>query len=176
MANLLQNYPQTIVNSSDYFELFKTFSKTHRKNGLPYLAEACNPDTGSFEGHDGYNHSEHYFHSSFNDLLITGLIGIIPRDDNTLEVKPLAPTSWHYFALSDVPYKDHLISIIWDKDGSRYNKGKGLRLFANGKEIASSTDLGPLSAKLPLLEKTLSNLILPRSIMQSITMAIITPD
>lgn len=153
MANLLQNYPQSIVNSSDYFELFKTFAKTHRKNGSPYLAEACNPDTGSFEGHDAYNHSEHYFHSSFNDLLITGLIGIIPRDDNTLEIKPLAPPSWHYFALSDIPYKDHLINVIWDRDGSRYKKGKGLRLFANGIEIANSANLGPLSAKLPLLEK-----------------------
>ncbi len=161
MANLLQNYPQSIVNSSDYFELFKTFSKTHRKNGQPYLAEACNPDTGSFEGHDGYNHSEHYFHSSFNDLLITGLVGIIPRDDNTLEVKPLAPSSWPYFALSDVPYKDHLVSIIWDRDGSRYNKGKGLRLFANGKEIASNPELSQLSVKLPPLEKNIiqSNLV-----------------
>ena len=59
------------------------FALTHRKNGKPYLAEACHPETGSFEGHDGYNHSEHYFHSSFNDLVITGLAGLRPRDDDT---------------------------------------------------------------------------------------------
>ena len=61
---------------ADYLKLLTTFAKTHRKNGKPYLAEACHPDTGSFAGHDAYNHSEHYFHSSFNDLVITGLVGL----------------------------------------------------------------------------------------------------
>ena len=68
----------------------------------------CHPDTGSFEGHDGYNHSEHYFHSAFNDLVITGLVGLRPRDDDTLEVNPLAPADWDYFALDDVPYRGPL--------------------------------------------------------------------
>ena len=57
-------------------KLLRTYALTHRKDGRPYLAEALHPDTGSFEGHDGYNHSEHYFHSSFNDLVITGLVGL----------------------------------------------------------------------------------------------------
>jgi hypothetical protein len=91
MANLLQEYDQKVVTGADYVGLLQTFAKTHRKGGKPYLAEACHPDTGSFEGHDGYNHSEHYFHSSFNDLVVTGLVGLRPRDDDALEVKPLAP-------------------------------------------------------------------------------------
>jgi hypothetical protein len=62
MANLLQEYDQKVVTSADYVKSLRTFAKSHRKNGKPYLAEACHPDTGSFEGHDGYNHSEHYFH------------------------------------------------------------------------------------------------------------------
>ena len=149
MANLLHDYEQTVVAPADYVKLLHTFAATHRKDGKPYLAEACNPFTGSFAGHDGYNHSEHYFHSSFNDLVITGLVGICPRDDDTLEVKPLAPAEWDYFALDAVPYRGHLVSIIWDRDGSRYKRGKGLRLFADGKEIAASDKLGPLTAKLP---------------------------
>lgn len=149
MANLLQEYDQKAVTAADYVKLLQTFAKTHRKDGKPYLAEACHPDTGSWEGHDGYNHSEHYFHSSFNDLVITGLVGIRPRDDDTLEVKPLAPATWDYFALDNVPYKGQLISVLWDRDGTRYGKGKGLRLFADGKEIAASEKLGPLTAKLP---------------------------
>jgi hypothetical protein len=149
MANVLQEYDQKAITAKDYIQLLNTFAKTHRKNGNPYLAEACHPDTGSWEGHDGYNHSEHYFHSSFNDLVITGLVGIRPRDDETIEVKPLAPAEWGYFALDNVPYKGIRVSILWDRDGNRYKKGKGLRLFADGKEIASSDTLGPLSAKLP---------------------------
>jgi hypothetical protein len=149
MANLLQEYGQKEVTPAEYLELLRTFAKTHRKGGRPYLAEACDPFTGSFEGHDGYNHSEHYFHSSFNDLVITGLVGLRPRDDDTLEVRPLAPARWGYFALDGVPYRGHTVSVLWDPDGTRYNRGKGLRLFADGKEVAASEKLGPLSAKLP---------------------------
>jgi hypothetical protein len=149
MANLLQEYDQQVVTPADYVGLLQTFSKTHRKDGRPYLAEACHPDTGSFAGHDSYNHSEHYFHSSFNDLVITGLVGLRPRDDEVLEVKPLAPAGWTHFALDGVPYRGHLVSILWDADGTRYRRGKGLRLFADGKEIAASDRLAPLSAKLP---------------------------
>jgi hypothetical protein len=149
MANVLHDYEQTVITPKDYTQLLGTFARTHRKNGKPYLAEACHPDTGSWEGHDGYNHSEHYFHSSFNDLVLTGLVGLRPRDDDTLEVKPLAPATWDYFAADNVPYKGQLVSVIWDRDGTRYKKGKGLRLFADGKEIAASEKLGPLSAKLP---------------------------
>jgi hypothetical protein len=149
LANLLQDCDPKAVTSADYLKLLQTFAKTHRKNGKPYLAEACHPDTGSFAGHDSYNHSEHYFHSSFNDLVITGLVGLRTRDDDLLEVKPLAPTDWSYFALSDVPYRGHRVSILWDREGTRYKLGKGFRLFADGKELAVSDKLGPLSVKLP---------------------------
>ena len=149
MANLLQGYNQEVVGNDDYVKLLTIFAKSHRKNGKPYLAEALHPDTGSFEGHDGHNHSEHYFHSSFNDLIISGLVGLVPRDDDTLEVRPLAPADWPYFALTDVPYKGFAVSIVWDRDGTRYKKGKGFRLFADGKEVASSDKLAPLSVALP---------------------------
>jgi hypothetical protein len=151
MANLLQEYRQDAVTPADYVKLLTTYAKTHRKNGKPYLAEACHPDTGSWEGHDGYNHSEHYFHSSYCDLVITGLVGLRPRDDDTVEVHPLAPADWPYFALDGVPYQGHLLSILWDRDGMRYNRGKGLRLFVNGKEASFSPTLAPIEVKLSMV-------------------------
>lgn len=154
LANVLQEYEQDAVTKADYLKLLSTFARTHRKNGKPYLAEACHPDTGSFEGHDGYNHSEHYFHSSFNDLVITGLVGLNPRDDDTLELKPLAPQEWEYFALDDVPYRGHSVSVLWDRNGARYKRGKGLRVFANGKEIAFSEKLAAITVKLPVATKS----------------------
>lgn len=152
MANLLQNYEQSAVSSADYVKLLNTFAKTHRKNGKPYLAEACHPETGSFEGHDGYNHSEHYFHSSFNELIITGLVGLIPQDDDSIKLKPLAPSEWAYFGIDSIPYKGRTISILWDRDGTRYKRGKGLRVFADGIQIAHADQLGTLQAKLPALQ------------------------
>jgi hypothetical protein len=149
MANLLNNYRQQIVSRDDYLRLFKIYTRTHRKNGKPYIAEAANPDTGSWEGHDSYNHSEHYFHSGYTDLLITGLIGLRPREDNTVEVNPLAPADWPYFTLEDVPYRGHRLAIVWDKTGTRYALGAGLHLLVDGKKIAGASRLEKLSVTLP---------------------------
>lgn len=149
LANLLQQYQQSVVTPADYYALLSTFSKTHRKDGKPYLAEAAHPDTGSFEGHDGYNHSEHYFHSSFNDLIITGLVGLQTRDDNVLRLSPLAPADWDYFAVDNVPYRGLLLTIFWDRDGSRYGRGAGFRVWADGRELASADRLGPMEVLLP---------------------------
>lgn len=149
LANLLQDYDQDVVTRADYVKLLTIFARTHRKDGKPYLAEACHPDTGSFAGHDAYNHSEHYFHSSFTDLIITGLVGIRPRPDDTVEIQPLAPEAWDYFAIDQVPYHGHLLSIVWDRDGKRYGRGAGLRILADGKQIAAADRLGRLTGKLP---------------------------
>ncbi len=149
MANLLQDYKQDVVSKQDYLKLLRVYAKTHRKNGKPYLAEACHPDTGLWDGHDSYNHSEHYFHSSYCDLVITGLVGLRPRDDDTLEVRPLAPPDWPYFALDDVAYRGRRVGVVWDRDGTRYGLGKGLHLLADGKKVASSERLQPLRVALP---------------------------
>ena len=149
VANLLHNYRQNVVTRADYVKQLGIFARSHRKQGKPYLAEALHPDTGSFEGHDGYNHSEHYFHSSFNDLVITGLVGLKTRADDVVEIDPLAPAEWPFFALDDVPYRGRRLSILWDKDGTRYQRGAGLRVLADGKEIASLPTLGRISVTLP---------------------------
>ncbi len=149
MANLLNNYRQDVVTAKDYVNLLQVYAQTHRKNGRPYIAEAAHPDTGSWEGHDSYNHSEHYFHSGFTDLVITGLVGLRPRDDGLLEIHPLAPAEWDYFALDDVPYHGHRIAVLWDRTGKRYGKGQGLRVLADGQEIAHAEKLGKLTARLP---------------------------
>jgi hypothetical protein len=149
MSNLLHNYSQTHVDKQDYTDLLHTFSISQRKDGRPYIAEALNPFTGSWNGHDFTNRSEHYFHSSFTDLVITGLVGIEPAVGNTLTVEPLAPDSWDYFALDRVNYHGHDLAVTWDRDGSRYGVGAGLRVFVNGTELASSPTLGKLTVTLP---------------------------
>ena len=148
LGNVLQNYRQQVVTRVDYVKLLEVFARTHRKAGKPYLAEAADPDTGSWEGHDSYNHSEHYFHSGFNDLIITGLVGLKPRPDDVVEVQPLAPEEWEYFALDDLLYHGRRMSILWDRDGKRYGRGKGLHILADGKEIASSEHLERVTVQL----------------------------
>ena len=81
--------------------------------------------------------------------MITGLIGLRPRADNTIQVNPLVPEgAWDYFCLDRVPYHGRMITILYDKTGKRYGKGKGLRIFADGREIAAADGLQRLTGSL----------------------------
>lgn len=148
MANLLNNYHQSVVTRKDYARLFKVYTLDQRMNGRPYIAEAANPDNGSWDGHNTFDHSEHYFHSGYVDLVITGIAGLRPRADDSLEVNPLAPADWAYFALDDVRYHGHDIAIVWDRDGTRYHVGAGLTLLSDGRIIGHADRLGRLAGYL----------------------------
>ncbi|BBF80272.1 MGH1-like glycoside hydrolase domain-containing protein [Asticcacaulis excentricus] len=147
MANLLNNYQQSVVTKADYYKVLKSYITSQFKDGQPFIAEANNPDTGEWQIVPG--HSEHYFHSSYPDLIITGLAGLRPRADNRLEVNPLIPDDWNYFAIDDVPYHGHLVSLVWDKDGKRYGRGAGLSLFVNGTRVAHSPTVQKIEVDLP---------------------------
>jgi hypothetical protein len=146
MANLLDNYHQDVVTKADYFRLLRQYSLDQRKNGRPYVAEAANPFTGSWKGHDTYDHSEHYFHSTYVDLVITGLVGLRPRGDDTLEVNPLAPGTWDWFALDNVRYRGRDVMVVWDRYGSHYGHGAGLSLYVQGKRLAHADSLERVAA------------------------------
>ncbi|MCY3008076.1 MAG: discoidin domain-containing protein [Planctomycetota bacterium] len=144
LANVLQRSKSPTVTSEDYVKMLRIYAKSHRKDGKPYLAEALHPDTGSFEGHDGYNHSEHYFHSGFCDLVITGLVGVQPSHADEIILHPLAPSTWDYLALDGLVLRGHEVSILWDRTGERYKLGKGLSVFVDGKRVAQASDLSPI--------------------------------
>jgi len=149
MATLLNDYHQSVVDAADWMRLFGIYTRTQRKNGRPYVAEAANPDNGSWAGHDTPYHSEHYFHSAYVNLVITGVAGLRPRADDSVVVNPLAPASWGYFALDDVAYHGHRLTILWDRDGTRYRRGAGLTILADGRVVARAPQLGRLAAYLP---------------------------
>lgn len=153
MANVLQTYDQTHVTRDDYTRLLHRYAVSQRKDGRPYIAEALNPFTGSWKGHDFANRSEHYFHSGFVDLVITGLVGLRPGDNGTVIVDPLAPNDWAYFALDDVPYKGHLLAILWDKAGDRYGHGPGMHVIVDREKVATSDKLQRIEASLPSVEQ-----------------------
>ncbi|HEX7020124.1 MAG TPA: glycosyl hydrolase family 65 protein, partial [Gemmatimonadaceae bacterium] len=141
MANLLEDYRQAYVTKRDYFDLLSIYTRTQRLGGRPFVAEGANPDNGSWDGFNTFDHSEHYFHSGYIDLVITGLVGLRPRADDTLEVSPLAPDRWPWFALDDVAYHGHRVSVLWDRDGTRYHRGSGLTLLVDGRVAARSARL-----------------------------------
>jgi len=149
MANLLNNYRQSVVTKADYFSLLRTYTLSQRKDGKPYIAEAANPDNGSWDGHNTFDHSEHYFHSGYTDLIITGLVGLRPRADDSLEVMPLAPDHWDYFALDNIRYHGHDVAIVWDRDGTRYRRGAGLTLLVDGQVVGRNPRMARTVGRMP---------------------------
>ncbi len=148
MANLLNNYKQDYVADSNYFDLLETYVESQYYRGRPYIGEYLDEKTGYWLKGDE-ERSRYYNHSTFNDLIITGLVGLRPRADDTIEVNPLVPAGkWDWFCLDNVLYHGKIITIIWDKTGLKYKKGKGLSVFVNGKKAASSLELEKLTGKL----------------------------
>lgn len=162
MANVLNSYRQNAVAVEDYFRTFEIYTRSQHlklENGkvIPWIDEDLNPLTGEWLARamkirkkTFYGRGDHYNHSGYADLVITGLAGLRPRPDNIVEVNPLIPSSkWDWFCLDQVPYHGRVLTVVWDKTGSRFGKGKGLRVLADGKEIAKSAELtritGPLT-------------------------------
>lgn len=146
LANFLNDYPDsqlTLAPDTYYSEMEKYMQSQHMR-GKPYIGEYMDETTGYWLKGD-QERSRYYNHSTWNDLVITGLCGLRPRADKTLEVNPLLPVDkWSYFCLDDVLYHGHLITIVWDSDGSRYHVGKGLRVYVDGQLKGCHDTLGKL--------------------------------
>ena len=165
LANVLNNYKQTAISKADYLKTLEIYTKSHhlkRDDGkvLPWIDENIDPLTGvwidrlrSQEWNKDPNlqqHGKDYNHSSYTDLIITGLVGLRPAADNKVTVNPLLPeNTWDYFCLDNVPYHGHDLTILWDKSGEKYGKGKGLKLFIDGKEAAHAETLTKITGTLP---------------------------
>ena len=155
LANFLDHYEKGketgIINSDDYTNLLRQYAQLHRNpsTGILDLEEDYYPDTGL--PIVGLKRSHHYFHSGFNDLVLSGLVGIRPRSDDVLEVAPLASaTQLAYFRAERIMYHGREIAVQWDKDGSHYGGGNstGLTVEVDGKVVASSPSLSRVTVEL----------------------------
>jgi hypothetical protein len=155
-----ENQPgASVMTSADYLKLFQRYVLSQHqtlKNGhvIDWIDEDLDADTDEWIAKDmliakdkQVGRGNYYNHSGFADPLITGLIGLRPRADGHIVVHPLLPTgAWSYFAIDGLPYHGHLLTILWDATGTRYNKGAGMTLMVDGRRIASRKDLGTLEA------------------------------
>jgi len=168
LEHLLLHYDQNYVTKADYLQLVHNYARSHRltlEDGtvVPFIDENLDPFTGEWIARSWHirdksfawrilrleERGKDYNHSCFCDLVISGLIGIQPCEDNRIEIKPLIPEdSWDYFCLDHLLYHGREITVIYDKTGERYGKGTGLRLYADGKELAHADGLTALSAAL----------------------------
>lgn len=141
MANWINQGETSVVNDSVFFSQMELYVESQYKRGRPYVGEYLDETTGYWLKGDE-ERSRYYNHSTFNDLIITGLVGLRPRSDQTLEVNPLIPEGkWNWFCLDDLKYRGKTITIFWDKDGSKYDRGKGLVILVDGREVGRADSL-----------------------------------
>ena len=155
MANFLNNYNQDVITTSDYLKVLRLFTKQHYlPDGKIDLVENYDPNNG---GPIVYFYwSNHYNHSSYNNLIITGLCGIRPSEGDTLVINPLVDNSIDYFCLDDVLYHGHKLTVVYDKNGSKYNLGKGLTVFIDGKKtsLIKNQDKSEIVVGAPVVNNT----------------------
>lgn len=161
LANLLNDYRQNAIGAADYFRSLGIYTHSQRLTlpdgrTIPWIDENQNPDTGEWIARamkirkgTFYGRGDHYNHSGYGDLIITGLAGLRPGEGDTVEVNPLLPPgTWDWFCLDGVPYHGRSLSIVWDRTGGRFGRGAGLALFAGGRRIARRDTLGRMTGRL----------------------------
>ena len=130
-----------------FFRQMELYVESQHHRGRPYIGEYLDEKNGAWLMGDR-ERSRYYNHSTFNDLMITGIVGLRPQEDGSIVVNPLVPQDkWNYFCLDGVNYRGHILTIIWDKDGQRYHQGSGLSLMVDGKVVANRQDIGKLTYK-----------------------------
>jgi hypothetical protein len=160
LAAVLQGYRQPFVSRDDYFRTFRIYSHSQclrLDDGrvVPFIDEDLNPLTGEWlaramKKRKGtfYGRGDHYNHSGYADLVITGIAGLRPRSGTIVEVDPLIPAgAWDWFCVDRIPYHGRSLSILWDRSGNRFGRA-GLRVLADGRQIAHAPQFGRLTGRM----------------------------
>ena len=102
------------------------------------MAEAHDPRNETWI-YDEQAYSNHYYHYPYNTVVLSDLIGIRSQENNTIVINPLVPDEWDWFG-AEFPYKGKDYTLIWDRDGSHYNRGSGLILFDADDNVVAQCD------------------------------------
>ncbi len=78
----------------------------------------------------GYERGKDYNHSTFCDLVITGLAGVRIVNETVL-FRPILPKTWQYFCLDHLYIQGDIYRIEYDKTGEKYSR-RGWTVYRNG--------------------------------------------
>lgn len=148
-----------------YTSLLHQYAAAHKRmrdDGVvvPWIDENINPDTGDWMSRTILKQSrkahpstgkyvaergKDYNHSTFCDLVISGLVGFIPMGNDGFAVNPLCPREWDCFSLDNLRYRGHNVSIRW-------KRGEGMVVIVDDEIVARSNRLTRLSIRLSAKE------------------------
>ena len=165
LSNYVNNYSENkSISKDDYYPLLLQYAKSHKilnENGEAqnWIDENLNPYTGDWisrtrlknwegegwsDGKGGVERGKDYNHSGFCDLVLSDLLGIKLSIDGTIEINPLIPNEWEWFAVDNIFHQGRKVSLVWDKTGEKYNLGKGLMVFLENKIVVKTNKIEKL--------------------------------
>lgn len=148
MRNVVMFYPDGERYREDYFYLVKQYAQMHRlvkEDGsvVPWIDEVKHPlreewssreilkEWGWEKWRGGYERGKDYNHSTFCDIILSGVLGI-QCDGENLTVAPCIPADWEYFKVENLHFRGSTYTIIYDKTGEKYHSGKGIIIQNRG--------------------------------------------
>ncbi len=152
LANYLNNYSKNYsISKDDYYSLLLQYAESHKITNeigekQNWIDENLNPFTGDWisrtrlkkwengswsKDKGGVERGKDYNHSSFCDLVLNDLLGIKPKLNSMIEINPLIPDNWEWFAVKNINYQGKKIDIVWDENGDKFGLGKGLTIFVD---------------------------------------------
>lgn len=164
MANALHQGDPAVAKDG-YLVLLETYARSQRlvreEAVSHWIDENLEPFTGQWlsrnilqawrwpENKGGRERGRDYNHSTFCDLIISGLIGVRPEPGaNGVWVRPMVSDAWPFFCLEDVPYRGHNLTIWYDRTGRQYGRGRGLVVAVDGLEVIRQEHIG--AVRVPL--------------------------
>lgn len=146
LLQALRRYERTALNADHFMELMS------RYNDLVYPGVLRSDPYWRPNAHEYYSKWEpnasgprpkpsdisHDFHSMWLSLAVEGAIGLVPRNDDVIELAPLA-RGWSHFLIDGLRYHGHDLTIVWDApDGTVHYDGypEGLSVYGDGKQLA----------------------------------------
>jgi hypothetical protein len=175
MINLLRHYDQQNIGKQDFFRLLKTYTRSQHRTlpygeKIPWIGESLHPYSGIWlsraialemsipsvkkrptvkDKNAAVIRGKDYNHSSYCDLVISGLAGLEIQDDGVMIVDPLITEDMMpWFCMEGVAYAGKSITIMYDKTGDRYHQGAGLHVYVDGKIIAHSPEITTMTVKI----------------------------
>jgi hypothetical protein len=163
MARMLRNLGSgrfAPVDSNNFINLTGQYAAAHRlklpdEREIDWIDENYCPLTGEwlaltrlYEWDDANkDRGQYYNHSTFCDLIISDVIGLQPGENGSITVQPMIG-DWDYFYMDNVFVQGRRLTVFYDKDGTRYNRGAGLTVLVDGSEAGRLDELGKLEIKM----------------------------
>ena len=141
----------SLLTREKLWELFTSFTKAQYRNqdaAFPWTGEFYNGESGVWKTAE-----RDYNHSTWLDILIPELIGLVPTSDDILELDPLIPPgALAHFTLDGQRFHGRDITVVWDAPGDNQDSHgdgrEGLDLYLDGQVVASSPELSRLRVDL----------------------------